>query len=146
MKQRGRQSTASLATVTAIPQRMLAPPADLTAEECGVWARVTATKPGDWWDAGSLPLLVQYCRAVVQSDAVALQVSAVSPFLATPEGLPMYKELRKIQATLSAEISSLATKMRLTQQSRYTAQSSSTANAKAPGGRKPWERHDVIDS
>ena len=146
MKQRGRKSTAELATVTPLPLRMIEPPADLTAEEAAVWARTTATKPGDWWDAGSLPLLAQYCRAVAQSDVVADLVNRTSQaMLEDPDELGRYKELRKIQNALSAEISSLATKMRLTQQSRYNAKNSDTAARRGGSGqRKPWH-HDVIE-
>lgn len=145
MKPRGRQSTAALATVTALPLRMLAVPDDLTGEEAEVWSRVAATKPGDWWDAGSTPLLAQYARAVVQSETVAELVRTVLDNLrADPDELGRYKELRKIQAALSAEISSLATKMRLTQQARYNAKNSDTASRKSTG-RKPWQSHDVID-
>ena len=139
MKQRGRKSTASLATVTALPLRMLAVPDDLTGEEAEVWSRVAATKPGDWWDAGSTPLLAQYARAVVQSETVAELVRTVLTNLVTdPDELARYKELRKIQAALSAEIASLATKMRLTQQARYNAKNSDTASRKV-NGRKPWQ-------
>lgn len=144
MKQSGRKSSASLATVTALPLRMLAPPDDLSAEESKVWATVAATKPGDWWDAGSVPLLAQYCRATVQAEMVAGLVNSVGRAMLTdPDELGRYKELRKIQATLSGEMSALATKMRLTQQARYNAKNSDTASRKA-NGRKPWQ-HDVIE-
>lgn len=144
MKQRGRKSAAQLATVTALPLRLLEAPSDLSAEEADVWAKVSATKPGEWWDAGSLPLLAQYCRATVQSDLVADLVRTVSDNLRTdPDELGRYKDLRKIQAALTAELTSLATKMRLTQQSRYNAKNSDTASRKATG-RKPWQ-HDVLE-
>lgn len=144
MKQSGRKSTAALAAVTALPLRMLAVPADLSVEEAQVWATVSATKPGDWWDAGSLPLLAQYCRATVQAELVAGLVNAVGlAMLTDPDELSRYKELRKIQATLSGELSALATKMRLTQQARYNAKNADTGSRKATG-RKPWQ-HDVIE-
>lgn len=147
MKQRGRKSEASLATVTAIPLRTLAVPADLSAEEAEVWSRVAATKPGDWWDAGSLPLLAQYSRAAVQAELVADLVRRTGEAMLTdPDELARYKELRKIQAALSGEMAGLATKMRLTQQSRYNAKNSDTAARRGgTGGNKPWH-HDVIDA
>lgn len=136
---------AALATVTVLPLRMLAPPADLSAAECQVWATVAATKPGDWWDAGSVPLLAQFCRATVQAELVAGLVNGVGQTMLTdPDELGRYKELRKIQAALSGELSALATKMRLTQQARYNAKNADTASNKATG-RKPWQR-DVIDA
>lgn len=145
MKQRGRQSAASLATVTALPVRFLAPPADLTAEEANVWAQVVATKPGEWWDAGSIPLLAQYCRATVQAELVGGLVAKVGQAMLTdPDELGRYKELRKIQSALSGEITTLARSMRLTQQARYNAKNADTADRKATG-RKPWQ-HEATDA
>ena len=146
MQQRGRKSEAALATVTSLPIRLLAPPDDLSVEEAQVWAHVAATKPGDWWDAGSVPLLAQYCRATVQAELIAdLVRQTASSMLSDPSQLGTYKELRKIQGALSGEINSLARAMRLTQQSRYNAKNSDTASRKATG-RKPWQTHDVIDA
>ena len=142
MKQRGRKSAAELAVVTPLPVRLLAAPADLSTEEAEVWGRVVATKPHDWWDAGSIPLLAQYCRAVVQAELVSMLVTQVgSAMLTDASKLGEYKELRKIQAGLSGEITTLARSMRLTQQARYNAKNSDTANRKANGSR-PW----VIDA
>ena len=144
MTQRGRKSTASLATVTAMPVRFLAPPDDLSPEEAEVWGRVIATKPGDWWDAGSTPLLAQYARATVQSEMVAELVRRVGLALASdPDELVRYKELRKIQNQLSIEMSTLARSMRLTQQARYRADKAEPHARKATGN-KPWH-HDVIE-
>lgn len=138
MKQRGRQSGSALTSVTAFPIRLLEPPEDLSDQEACVWARVVATKPADWWDAGSIPLLAQYARAAAQSDVVAELVRRVSEALVSdPDELGRYKDLRKIQAALSAEMTSLATKMRLTQQSRYNHKNSDTASRKAVAN-KPW--------
>lgn len=141
-----RKSSAALSTVTAMPQRLMAPPADLSTEEASVWAKVVATKPSDWWDAGSVPILAQYARACVQSDLVAELVRTVSQALLTdPDELGRYKELRKIQAQLSGEMSTLARSMRLTQQARYRADKADTTSRKASGNR-PWQTHDVIDA
>lgn len=146
MKQRGRKSEASLATVTAIPLRTNPAPADLSAEEAEVWARTVATKPGDWWDAATVPLLAQYCRASAQAELVGdLVRRTAEAMLSDPDELPRYKELRKIQAALSGEMTSLATKMRLTQQSRYRADKAGTTARRGGTGNKPWH-HDVIEA
>jgi len=145
VKQAGRKSAAELATVAVLPVRLLQPPADLSVEEAQVWARVAATKPGDWFDAGSIPLLAQFCRATVQAELIAdLVRQTASSMLTDPGQLGTYKELRKIQGALSGEINSLARAMRLTQQSRYRADKADTEGRKATG-RKPWQTHDVIE-
>ena len=144
MKQRGRKSAAELATVSVLPLRTPEPPVDFMADESRVWARICATKPADWWDAGSLPLLAQFCRAAAQADTIAALVASVGKsMLSDPDELARYKELRKIQAGLSGELTSLGRSMRLTQQARYNAKNSDTANRKA-NGKKPWQI-DVIE-
>ncbi|MGY0634389.1 hypothetical protein [Luteimonas sp. A478] len=145
MKQRGRKSGAEMATVTAMPLRLVKPPDDLTEEEAAVWAKVTATKPAEWWDAGSVPLLTEYCRADVQSDLVAdLVRSTGKAMLADPGELDRYKELRKIQAGLAAQKVSLARSMRLTQQSRYRADKADTTSRKAAAPAKPWHHARAV--
>lgn len=91
-------------------------------------------------------MLAQYARATVQSELVADLVRKVSLALVTdPDELGRYKELRKIQAQLSGEMSTLARSMRLTQQARYRADKADTTSRKA-SGKRPWHTHDVIDA
>jgi hypothetical protein len=140
----GRTSTAALASVTALPVRLLEAPQDLTAEQADVWASVVVTKPADWFDAGSVPILAAYCRAVVESRKVAALVeSMTSAMLLLDDGLKRYKDLRRLQAELSGEVNTLARAMRLTQQSKYRADAAAVADGRAKGAR-PW--HRVIDA
>ena len=140
MKHAGRKSGPSLATVTALPVRLLAAPDDLSAEQAEVCGQVVATKPSDWWDAGSVPLLAAYCRAVVESRKISALVESMSAdMLLLDDGLARYKELRKIQAALSGEVNTLARAMRLTQQAKYRADAAAVADGKAKGAR-PWHR------
>lgn len=134
----GRMSVASIATVTPMPVRTLQPPPDLGVDEAEVWERVVATRSVDWWDAGNIPLLEQYCRAVVQSRMLAGQVAAVGVKLAEGRDvIKTYKELRKMQSAISHEITTLARSMRLTQQAQYTKDKAGIASRGA-GMRKPW--------
>ena len=56
-----------------------------------------------------------------------------------PEGLRRYSGLLGMAQRESASIASLATRMRLTQQSRYTAKSAATLVRNAGGPmKKPW--------
>ena len=101
------------------------------------------TKPHDWWDAGSVPILAAYCRAVVESRKVATLVESMSSeMLLLDDGLKRYKDLRRLQAELSSEVNTLARAMRLTQQAKYRADAAAVADGKAKGER-PW--HRVID-
>lgn len=139
MENRGRKSIAELSVVSVAPGSRPEPPADLTEAEATYWREVSATKPADWWKADTHILLKAYCRAAVQHDQIAAAIGAISSRrLKTDKGWAKYERMRKLQATTSGELSSLATKMRLTQQSRYTEKSAATADRKASSGR-PWD-------
>jgi hypothetical protein len=132
--------TKTLASVTPMPVRLLEPPADLSSDQAEVWASVVVTKPADWFDAGTVPILAAYCRAVVESRKVAALVeSMTADMLLLDDGLGRYKELRKIQGALAGEVNTLARAMRLTQQAKYRADAAFAAEKKASTVR-PWHR------
>jgi hypothetical protein len=128
---RGRRSAASLTLVSSIetvPRQK--PPAELTREQAAVWNAVVAAEPADWFKASNKPLLAQMCRHVVrarrtaemieQLDAsVAEAMESASPaerlqiMFSSTEAMD---RLQKMQERESRAITSLATKMRLTQQ------------------------------
>ena len=138
MDQRGKKSLASLSVVPVPMDRMLPPPADLTPAQAELWSAVVATKPSDWFQADSLPLLTQYCKAVDGHRIVSAQVDEFDPeWLKTDEGLRRYERLLAMQDRQAKLSCSLATKMRLTQQSRYGARGADRADARANGSR-PW--------
>lgn len=126
-----RPSKASLEVVsaTALPTR-LDPPEDFPLAESEVWRGVVNTKPVDWFEADSAPLLAEYCRAKVMCDRLAARIDHCAP-----EEL---KDLLKMRDTESRRLATLGCKLRLTQQSRYTPKSASTAN-KAPNAGKVWQ-------
>lgn len=121
--------------VTSLPTR-LSPPSDFPLAESEVWKSVVATKPIDWFQADSAPLLSEYCRAVVMADRLAMMIEAA--MTAPDEDGPSLKDLLKLRDMESRRVATLAVKMRLTQQSRYTPMASATADRKA-GGIRPWE-------
>lgn len=133
-----RQSAASLSVVpTALPQR-LDPPSHLTAVQADMWRAVVASKPVEWFAADSAPLLTEYVRAVEMCDRLALMVEAEIAGGEGPEGSGL-KSLLDMRDKESKRVASLATKLRLTQQSRYTPKAASTANGKA-GNARPWQQ------
>jgi hypothetical protein len=135
-KKRGRASVASLTlaapTQIEIVDRPKAPH-DLTDEEVEVWVSVTSAMAADWFDAGSLPLLSQYCRHVIRSRHVAelIEQATGSPDLSIVD----YDRLLKMQQRESAVLASLATKMRICQTSTINQR----GNKKPGSGKKPWE-------
>jgi len=141
MNQRGRKSSAITVapSVTDIPRA--APPADLDEFEAHVWTAVVNTKPADWFQADTLPLLESYCRHVSHAKTIDREVAKFDPgWLSDDDGLKRYRMLMDMREKESRAITALARSMRLTQQAQYLAPTAGTVarNAKS-SGKKPWE-------
>jgi hypothetical protein len=133
-----RKSAASLSVVQALPgQQRPEPPAELSDEQAVEWRKVVDRLPADWFPAESHQLLVAYVRHVVNARVIAGKIRAFDPaWLDEPEGLQMFDKLTMIGDREGRAISSLATRMRLTQQSRFQ---KTTATVKASNaGYRPW--------
>src|SRR5437667_12281908 len=80
MGSRGKQSTAGIAIKPVATLRTRLPvPAGLTPAQAATWRAVVASRPVDWFDGGSAPLLVQYCRCVAVQDALAAAINDFDP-------------------------------------------------------------------
>lgn len=111
------------------------PLADLTAEQAEEWARVVNALPADWFRPETLGLLAQYCRHVVAARRVAQLITQA-------EGeddldIREYDRLLAAQEREGRAMSSLATRMRMTQQSTYTADKTK-GKVRGPKA-KPWD-------
>lgn len=136
MATRGRKSAASLAVVQAdgvaiVPRPT--PPSELTSEQAAEWRAVVGRMPTDWFPRETHSLLAQYCRHVVAARRVAQLIAAAE------EGgeafdVDEYDKLLKMQEREGRALSSLATRMRLTQQTTYD-----KSKKKPAQGRRPWE-------
>lgn len=137
MDQRGRKSAAQLAVVRPLNTELPAPPDHFDDEQAQLWCEVVATKPADWWDAGTYPLLETYVRTIVEYRKVSEMVEKCHP-LKGPMDFEQYEKIQKMQDRLHKAILTNATKMRLSQQSKYGARQADTA-AKSGSSGKPWE-------
>ena len=137
MKQRGKKSVAVLGVANSpiSAANRPEPPNDLTPEQCLEWCLVVNAAPADWFTGCNVSLLAQYCRHAVAARRVA---QLISHFESRDEiDIADYNALLKMQERESRVISSLLTKMRLTQQSIYSARKTRpTEGATEP---KPWE-------
>ena len=86
------------------------PPDGFGEAESKIWRAITRQKPLGWFDAGSLPLLGQYCRTVVLAErtAAGLMGMAIDD--------PMAIEVGKHLVRLNGSITTMATKLRLSVQ------------------------------
>lgn len=134
-----RQSAASLSVVPVQPMGRIEPPKGLTTEELTLWRAVVDSKPADWFGEDSAPLLTEYVRAVCHSDELDRVIKSMSSddqeWAANAKPYMDFMRIRDMEAKRAV---SIATKLRMTQQSRYTPQAAATANKKA-GNARPWE-------
>jgi hypothetical protein len=135
MKQRGRDSAAAneIAAIGKLEtvQRPDAP-YDLTDEQVDEWRAVVARLPADWFTRETHALLAQYCRHVVRARRIAQLIDQAEK--SDPFDVKEYRDLLRSEEEQSRAIASLATRMRLTQQTTYD-----KSKKKPASGRKPWE-------
>ena len=135
MGTRGPRSSASLSVISAgTVQAVRRPdaPGELTDEQAGEWASIVSRLPADWFPRETHGMLAQYCRHVVSARRVAQLIADCE----ASEGFDVenYDRLLKMQEREGRALSSLATRMRLSQQTTYD------KSKKKPGQtRKPWE-------
>ena len=129
----GRRSTASLAIAAVQSWTRLEPPESVSEAAAVVWREVVATKPAEWFQADTAPVLEAYCNTIVEYRRVADALAETGP-----SDLKTYRPLVEMAEKLGRAITSMATKMRLTPQSRYTPISAGTAAKKAAVAAKPW--------
>jgi hypothetical protein len=138
----GRKSTAALSVVaqTQIDGRPKAP-SDLTAFQAEVWDKTIANEASDTFKTAVLQqLLKEYCRHVSSAALLSEKIDAFdSQWLDTDEGLDRYTRLVRTRDCETKALADKATKLRLTNQARYTPQAAGTAAKKASAERKPWQ-------
>lgn len=139
MDQRGRKSAAALSIVAGSIDGRPPAPSDLTEGQREIWDRTVANEAADVFKTAALQqLLKEYCRHVETAARLSVQVDR-----ATGEGsnMPM-DELEKLLRCRDRETKALAdkaTKLRLTNQSRYTPGAAGTAAKNGASARKPWQ-------
>ena len=148
MGARGPKSAAAMAIVSPITDSRPPPPDELSEAEADEWRRVVGRLPHDWFPPETQPLLAAMlkhqsthrvlCRLIEAFDATVLQMDL---------GVNHYDKLLTMREREARAMSSLATKLRLTNQSRYVPHSAAR-QAQQPfgyideGGRmKPWQRY-----
>lgn len=134
-RKRGRPSGAELAVRRQVLEQLERPdaPYDLTDEESEEWWAVVNRLPAEWFPRETHALLAAYCRHVVS-------IRRVSELIRKIEGsaefdLDTYDKALKVRERESRAASSLATRMRITQQTTYDKSRKKPISA-AP----PWQQ------
>lgn len=136
MGKRGPQSAAALEVAKPVEvetvQRPDAP-YDLTDEQAEEWWAVVNRLPADWFPRETHGLLSDYCRHVVRGRKISQMIEAAQG--EEPVDIDRLDKLYKMGERESRAASSLATRMRITQQ----ATSSHRAQKPPMVVKKPWQ-------
>jgi hypothetical protein len=122
-------------TVVPIGETIRRPdaPADLDDEQAAEWRAIVDRLPADWFLRETHGMLAAYCRHIVSSRRVAELVARAQE--SEDLDIVVYDRLLKMQQRESLALATLATKMRISQQSTYD------QSKKKPFKpfKKPWE-------
>ena len=132
-----KKSSASLSVVPPGVATVLSPSKSLTARQKELWEEIVLSKPASWFDQSTAPLLSGYVKAIASHETLASRSDVIEATLADGD----LKTLNRIHAMIERQarlIQTFATKLRLTQQSRYTAATAAVVAGKASGPR-PWD-------
>ena len=116
------------------PSVHLEAPDGLTEDQAQVWRETVGARSADFFGEDAVPLLEEYCRVVVMCRLLAIQIEAG---IAGGDAAEL-KTLLDMRDKESRRMTSLATKLRITNQSRYTPQAAATAAKRGAGG-KVWQ-------
>jgi hypothetical protein len=136
---RGRTSVAALSVVagTDIDGRPKAP-SDLTPFQQEVWQATVATQAADMFKTAPLQqLLREYCRHVESAHRVSSMIALLEAPGAAVD-LDEYEKLLRMRDRETKALADKATKLRLTNQSRYTPAAAATLGKKVTE-KKPWQ-------
>jgi len=143
MGARGRRSGESSAVV--IPGNFgqrAEPLADLTEEEAAIWRETVSSEPADFFNTAALrAMLKDYCCHRAEADRITSIVRQFkTDWLKSAEGVKRYRELLTARVQECRGAASMATKLRLTNQSRFRSDTAGTAAKRAAKGKMmPWD-------
>src|SRR5690625_2583915 len=137
MKQRGRKSAGELAVASPVlVQPRPDAPVELTPEQADVWHEVVDALPAVRFPAEPHPLLTQYCRHTIEARRIA---QLIDQECAREElDVETYAALLRMQAREATALRSMASSMRLSQQSSRRDDNAATAKKNRTVTR-PWE-------
>jgi hypothetical protein len=135
MRQRGRVSAASQSVVIIDALKKISradAPCDLTDEQSVEWWAIVNRMPAAWFPRETHCLLAQLCRHIVRARRLAQLINAMEK--ASEFDFVQYHSLLRAEEEQSRAIASLATRLRITQQSTYDKSKKKPVDVK-----RPWE-------
>lgn len=143
MGSRGRASTASLSVIAGSIDGRPKAPENLTPGQQQVWDRTVANEGPEVFKTAALQqLLKDYCRHVETADRLTKvidKLTADESNARSPTSIDHLDKLLRMRDRETKALADKATKLRLTNQSRYTPGAAGTAAKKgATEAVKPW--------
>ncbi len=140
MGQRGRQSSASMIVISREFPVRPKPPSSLTPMQRKTWQEVVNSEPPATFRTAALrALLANLCRHLDTATMLSRQIEGFDPdWLKLEEGLDRFDRLLALRNREARSGADIATKLRLTAQSRYTPQKAGVTARKA-GVKPPWD-------
>jgi hypothetical protein len=148
MRQRGRKSVAALATAIAKPRvinggfgKAPEPPQEMPEAQKEIWRKTIVGEPATLFNTAVTQwLLLDYCRHRHASDEFSSLIDAFPPeVLEQPAGMRRYEWLLRMRQRETKAAADLATKLRLTNISRWQP-TTVAAQAENETGPMPWEK------
>ncbi|MCE8052287.1 hypothetical protein HOP61_13330 [Halomonas daqingensis] len=129
--------TLSVVTTTAFDR--LQPPKGMAKAEKKIFQEIVNSVPPHWFNASHVPLMVQLVGHISASQKIAQHIAKLD--IDDISNLQIYDRLLKMHDRETRAITSLYTKMRLSQQSTYTPKAGATAKNSHGNSisKKPWE-------
>jgi hypothetical protein len=143
MLQRGRKSASSTppTVVEGSFGTKVSPPDDLIPEAADIWRLVVSSEPTEFIStAATRDLLKDYCRHRATADKVSQIIELFqSDWLKSKDGVKRYSDLCKVRDAEGRAAADKATKLRLTNQSRWQPQGAARLADRTLKGEKPWD-------
>jgi len=133
-----RKSAAALASLPILePVPIPYPPPGLTAEQAALWRTILVSKPSDWFDQSNLPLLTALVRHICTFERICEQLERYD--VGDIEQIETVNKLLAMRDREGKAMASMATKLRLTIQSKYEPERAKHIAMR--GGRvpRPWD-------
>jgi len=147
MGSRGRKSAESLAVVASFESGKPPPPEDMPLPQAAVWRAVVATEDCQHFRTRALQLLLfDFCRHVVMVERLsAMADNLEDEWMKADGGLERLERILKMRDREARGAADKATKLRLTNQSRYTPHGAASAAASMSMYDPPWERRALSE-
>lgn len=115
----------------------VSPPETFSVEQTETWNRIVNAKPADWFGEDNAGLLAEYVRALCMCETLEMHIQMALAGEQKEDG-PSLANVLRLRDMEAKRATSIGTKLRLTQQSRYTPKAAATAANAAGATKASW--------